>query len=279
MREVPAAEITETISRLFIEANTLLGDDVLKAIDEAYDKEESPVAREVFEELRENARIAREEDVPICQDTGLAVVFVELGQDVRVIGGDLNEAIHEGVRKGYGEGYLRKSASHPLSRKNTGDNTPAIIHVEIVPGDNIRLIAAPKGGGSENMSGLAMLTPASGREGVIEYVVERIRQAGPNPCPPILVGVGIGGTFEKAAILAKKAIIRPIGTKNPDPDIAAMEAEILKKVNNLGIGAQGYGGLITALDVNIETFPCHIASLPVAVNVQCHASRHKEAVI
>ncbi len=279
MREIPAEKITETISRLFIEANTYLGEDVLRAFDKAYEKEESPVAREVIEELRENARIARNEEMPICQDTGLAVVFVKLGQDVRVCDGDLNEAIHEGVRKGYEEGYLRKSASHPLSRKNTGDNTPAIIHVEIVPGDRIRLIAAPKGGGSENMSGLAMLTPAAGREGIIEYVVERVRQAGANPCPPIVVGVGIGGTFEKAAILAKEAIIRPIGTKNPDPDCASIEEEILKRVNNLGIGPQGYGGRITALDVNVEIFPCHIASLPVAVNIQCHASRHKEAVI
>ena len=279
MREIPAEKITETISRLFIEANTYLGEDVLRAFDKAYEKEESPVAREVIEELRENARIARNEEVPICQDTGLAVVFVKLGQDVRVCDGDLNEAIHEGVRKGYEEGYLRKSASHPLSRKNTGDNTPAIIHVEIVPGDRIRLIAAPKGGGSENMSGLAMLTPAAGREGIIEYVVERVRQAGANPCPPIVVGVGIGGTFEKAAILAKEAIIRPIGTRNPDPEVAGIEEEILKKVNDLGIGPQGYGGRITALDVNVEIFPCHIASLPVAVNIQCHASRHKEAVI
>ncbi len=279
MREIPAAKITETISRLFIEANTQLGEDVLRAFDQAYEKEESPVGREVIDELRENARIARNEEMPICQDTGLAVVFVKLGQDVRVSNGDLNEAIHEGVRRGYEEGYLRKSASHPLSRKNTGDNTPAIIHVEIVPGDRIHLIAAPKGGGSENMSGLAMLTPAAGREGVIEYVVERVRQAGANPCPPIVVGVGIGGTFEKAAILAKQAIIRPVGIKNPDPDAAGIEEEILKKVNDLGIGPQGYGGRITALDVNVEIFPCHIASLPVAVNIQCHASRHKEAVI
>lgn len=279
MREISAEKITETVSRLFIEANIYLGEDVLQAFDQAYEKEESPVAREVIEELRENARIARNEEMPICQDTGLAVVFVKLGQDVHVSNGDLNEAIHEGVRRGYEEGYLRKSASHPLSRKNTGDNTPAIIHVEIVPGDRIHLIAAPKGGGSENMSGLAMLTPAAGREGVIEYVVERVRQAGANPCPPIVVGVGIGGTFEKAAILAKQAIIRPVGTKNPDPEVAGIEEEILKKVNDLGIGPQGYGGRITALDVNVEIFPCHIASLPVAVNIQCHASRHKEAVI
>ena len=279
MREISAEKITETVSRLFIEANIYLGEDVLQAFDQAYEKEESPVAREVIEELRENARIARNEEMPICQDTGLAVVFVKLGQDVHVSNGDLNDAIHEGVRRGYEEGYLRKSASHPLSRKNTGDNTPAIIHVEIVPGDRIHLIAAPKGGGSENMRGLAMLTPAAGREGVIEYVVERVRQAGANPCPPIVVGVGIGGTFEKAAILAKQAIIRPVGTKNPDPEVAGIEEEILKKVNDLGIGPQGYGGRITALDVNVEIFPCHIASLPVAVNIQCHASRHKEAVI
>jgi fumarate hydratase subunit alpha len=279
MREIQASTIKETVAKLFIEANIDLGRDVLNAFDNAIKMEESPVARSILEELRENAKIAREEDLPICQDTGLAVVFVELGQDVHIYGGDLYEAINEGVRIGYQEGYLRKSVCHPFSRKNTGDNTPAIIHVDIVPGDRIHLIAAPKGGGSENMSGLTMLSPASGKKGVIEYVVDRVRQAGPNPCPPIIVGVGIGGSFEKAAILAKKGILRPIGIRNIDPEIAEMEMEILKRANDLGIGPQGYGGRVTVLDVHVEIFPCHIASLPVAVNIQCHASRHKEAVI
>jgi fumarate hydratase subunit alpha len=279
MREISAQQVTEVVSRLFMEANTELGEDVLGAIEQAREKEESPTAREVLGELLENARIAKQEQVPMCQDTGLAVVFVELGQDVHVTGGYLYEAIQEGVRRGYKEGYLRKSACHPFSRLNTGDNTPAIIHLDLVPGDRLRLLAVPKGGGSENMSRVMMLTPSVGKAGVMDYVVERVRESSSNPCPPVIVGVGIGGTFEKAAILAKKALLRPLGSANPDPELDQMEGELLKRINDLGIGPQGYGGRTTALGVFIEMVPCHIASLPVAVNLQCHASRHKEAVI
>jgi len=279
MREISAQQVTEVVSRLFMEANTHLGEDVLRAIEEAIEKEESPTAREVLGELLENARIAKQEQVPMCQDTGLAVVFVELGQDVHVTGGYLYEAIQEGVRRGYKEGYLRNSACHPFSRLNTGDNTPAIIHLDLVPGDRLRLLAVPKGGGSENMSRVMMLTPSVGKAGVMDYVVERVRESSSNPCPPVIVGVGIGGTFEKAAILAKKALLRPLGSANPDPELDQMEGELLKRINDLGIGPQGYGGRTTALGVFIEMVPCHIASLPVAVNLQCHASRHKEAVI
>ncbi len=279
MREISAQQVTEVVSRLFMEANTELGEDVLGAIEQAREKEESPTAREVLGELLENARIAKQEQVPMCQDTGLAVVFVELGQDVHVTGGYLYEAIQEGVRRGYKEGYLRKSACHPFSRINTGDNTPAIIHLDLVPGDRLRLLAVPKGGGSENMSRVMMLTPSVGKAGVMDYVVERVRESSSNPCPPVIVGVGIGGTFEKAAILAKKALLRPLGSANPDPELDQMEGELLKRINDLGIGPQGYGGRTTALGVFIEMVPCHIASLPVAVNLQCHASRHKEAVI
>jgi len=279
MREISAQQVTEVVSRLFMEANTELGEDVLGAIEQAREKEESPTAREVLGELLENARIAKQEQVPMCQDTGLAVVFVELGQDVHVTGGYLYEAIQEGVRRGYKAGYLRKSACHPFSRLNTGDNTPAIIHLDLVPGDRLRLLAVPKGGGSENMSRVMMLTPSVGKAGVMDYVVERVRESSSNPCPPVIVGVGIGGTFEKAAILAKKALLRPLGSANPDPELDQMEGELLKRINDLGIGPQGYGGRTTALGVFIEMVPCHIASLPVAVNLQCHASRHKEAVI
>jgi fumarate hydratase subunit alpha len=277
MREIHADKVVEAVSRLFIEANTHLGEDVLSAIERARETEESPTAKEVLGELLENARIAREELVPMCQDTGLAVVFVEMGQDVHVVGGYLYDAIQDGVKRGYEEGYLRKSACHPFTRANTGDNTPAIIHVDIVPGDKLRIIAVPKGGGSENMSRVMMLTPAAGRDGVMEYVVERVRESSSNPCPPVIVGVGIGGTFEKTALLAKKALLRPLGSTHPDPEIAEMESELLRRIQDLGIGPQGYGGRTTALAVHIEMMACHLASLPVAVNVQCHASRHKEA--
>lgn len=279
MREVSAAEITTVVRGLFIDSNINLGDDVLAAFRQALQTEESPTGREVLSELIENAGIAREEQIAICQDTGLAVVFVELGQDVHVVGGDLNAALHEGVRQGYKDGYLRKSACHCFTRKNTGDNTPAIIHVEIVPGDRIKVTAAPKGGGSENMSQVMMLTPAVGMEGVKEYVVRRVRESGANPCPPVVVGVGIGGTFEQAALIAKKALLRPLGSRNEDPDVAALEGDLLARINDLGIGPQGYGGRTTALAVHVNMMPCHIASLPVAVNIQCHAHRHKEAVI
>lgn len=279
MRQVHVKEVEELVRKLFIEANLYLGEDVIEALRRALQIEESPVGKKVLEELLENAEVARREGLPICQDTGLAVVFVELGQEVQLVGGDLREAINEGVRRGYRDGYLRKSVCHPFTRVNTGDNTPAVIHLEVVPGDRVRVIAAPKGGGSENMSRVTMLTPAAGRRGVVDYVVERVRQSGANPCPPIVVGVGIGGTFEEAALIAKKALLRPLGEHHPDPEVAALEEEILQRVNALGIGPQGYGGRVTALAVHVEMIPCHIASLPVAVNIQCHAHRHKEGVI
>lgn len=279
MREIHVDQVAQVVSRLFMEANTDLGQDVVDALERARQTDESETAREVLAELLENARIAREEKVPMCQDTGLAVVFVELGQEVHLVGGHLYEAIQEGVRRGYREGYLRKSACHPFTRVNTGDNTPAVIHLDLVPGDRLRILAVPKGGGSENMSRVTMLTPAVGKAGVMDYVVDRVRQSGSNPCPPVIVGVGIGGTLEKAAILAKRALLRPLGSTNPDPELDRMEKELLSRINDLGIGPQGYGGRTTALGVFVEMVPCHIASLPVAVNIQCHASRHKEAVL
>lgn len=279
MREIHVDQVAQVVSRLFMEANTDLGQDVVDALERARQTDESETAREVLAELLENARIAREEKVPMCQDTGLAVVFVELGQEVHLVGGHLYEAIQEGVRRGYREGYLRKSACHPFTRVNTGDNTPAVIHLDLVPGDRLRILAVPKGGGSENMSRVTMLTPAVGKAGVMDYVVDRVRQSGSNPCPPVIVGVGIGGTLEKAAILAKRALLRPLGSTNPDPELDRMEKELLRRINDLGIGPQGYGGRTTALGVFVEMVPCHIASLPVAVNIQCHASRHKEAVL
>jgi fumarate hydratase subunit alpha len=279
MREVQAAEITKAVRDLFIDANCNLGDDVLAAFDRAIEKDESPVAIEVLKELKENARIARDEQSPICQDTGLAVLFVEIGQDVHIDGGDLKTAINEGVKNGYREGYLRKSACHPFTRANTKDNTPAVIHFDIVPGDRVRIIAVPKGGGAENMSRVDMLSPSAGLEGIKDFVVKRLEASGSNPCPPTVVGVGIGGTFERSALLAKKALVRKIGERNADPELAKVEMEVLERINKLGIGPMGYGGNTTSLDVFFEVEPCHIASLPVAVNVQCHATRHKEAVI
>jgi fumarate hydratase subunit alpha len=279
MREVQASEITRAVRDLFIDANCNLGEDVLAAFDRGIVTDESPVAKEVLKELKENARIARDEQSPICQDTGLAVLFVEIGQDVHVVGADLKTAINEGVKKGYGDGYLRKSACHPFTRVNTKDNTPAVIHFDIVPGDRIRIIAVPKGGGAENMSRVDMLSPSAGLEGIKDFIVKRIEASGSNPCPPTVVGVGIGGTFERSALLAKKALTRKIGERNTDPELAKVEVEVLERINRLGIGPMGYGGNTTSLDVFFEVEPCHIASLPVAVNVQCHATRHKEAVL
>ncbi len=279
MREINVKSITEKVRDLCMKANTDLGEDVLQAFDRAMEREESPLGIEILKELKENARIAKEESVPICQDTGFAVVFVELGQDVHLIGGNLNEAIEEGVRQGFRDGYLRKSICHPFTRANTGDNTPAIIHTEVVPGDKIGIIVAPKGGGSENMSRVVMLTPSDGIEGIKRFVVQRVRESGSNPCPPTIVGVGIGGTFERAALLAKKSLLRPLGSKNPDPELDKLESEILTEINHLGIGPQGLGGRTTSLAVHILLMPCHIASFPLAVNIQCHAQRHKEIVI
>ena len=279
MRDIQAAEITKAVRDLFIDANCNLGEDVLAAFDRAIETDESPVAKEVIRELKENARIARDEQSPICQDTGLAVLFVEVGQDVHVTGGDLKAALNEGVRKGYGDGYLRKSACHPSTRANTKYNPPAVIHFDIVPGDRIRIVAVPKGGGAENMSRVDMLSPSAGLEGIKDFIVRRIEAAGSNPCPPTVVGVGIGGTFERSALLAKKALTRRIGQRNADPELAQVETEVLARINKLGIGPMGYGGNTTALDVFFEVEPCHIASLPVAVNVQCHAMRHQETVL
>jgi fumarate hydratase subunit alpha len=279
MREINVKEITAAVKQAAMNANYNLGEDMLHALEHGLVAEESPAGREVFRLLLENARIARKQLIPICQDCGLAVIFVELGQEVHLVGGDVNEAIQEGVRQGYQEGYLRKSMCHPLTRQNTGDNTPAVIYTTVVPGDKLKLMVVPKGGGSENMSRVHMLRPAAGLAGIKEKIVETVREAGPNPCPPIIVGIGIGGTFEQAALLAKKALLREVGSKNPDPELAALEKEFLTLVNNIGIGPAGLGGRITALAVHLNMMPCHIASLPLAINIQCHASRHQEVVL
>ncbi len=279
MREISAGEVTQAVKELSMSAAYHLGEDVVRALEKGLEQEASPTGRDVLEQLLENARIADEGKFPMCQDTGFAVIFVELGQDLHITGGDLYEAIHEGVRQGYQEAYLRKSVCHPFTRKNTGDNTPAIIHVTIVPGDRIKVTLAGKGGGSENMSRVMMLKPSDGKEGIINYVVQRVKESGPNPCPPIIVGVGIGGTFEKAALLAKEALLRHLGEANADPELAEMEKTLLERINRLGIGPGGLGGRTTALAVHVEMHPCHIASLPVAVNINCHAHRHKEVII
>ena len=281
MRSLDVSRISEEVARLSQEANYHLTEEMEEALAEAVEREESEAGRDVLHQLQKNASIASDEEIPMCQDTGSTVVFVELGQEVELQGGHLEEAINEGVRKGYEEGYLRKSivADPAESRKNTGDNTPAIVHTEIVPGDEIRLTVAPKGGGSENMSRLEMLTPADGVEGVREFVVDTVVEAGPNPCPPVVVGVGIGGNFEKSALLAKKALMEPISPGERQSDMPELEEEILEEINNSGVGPQGFGGRVTALGVNIKTYPCHIASLPVAVNINCHATRHKSVTI
>jgi fumarate hydratase subunit alpha len=281
MRRIESSKVTEVVARLFQEASFFLPGDVLAALKQAREAEESPAGREVLDRILENAEIAAREKIPLCQDTGAAVVFLEVGQQVHITGGDLCTAVNEGVRRGYTEGYLRKSMlSQPFSaRVNTDDNTPAIIYTEIVPGDRLRITVMPKGGGAENMTRLAMLSPADGRQGVVDFVVKAVDEAGSNPCPPLIVGVGIGGTAEKALLLAKRALLRRVGEHNPEAEVAGLEREILEQVNRLGIGPMGYGGRITALAVHAEVFPVHIASLPVAVNLQCHSARHKEAVI
>lgn len=280
MRELAAGEISDLVAGICQKANFELGEDLLSALQRSLDKEESPAGREVIRQLIENAKIAREEQIPICQDTGYAVFFIDWGQEVHLVGGTLEEAINEGVRRGYRDGYLRKSiVKDPVRRGNTGDNTPAVIYVNIVPGDKVKITFVPKGGGGENMSTVRMLKPSDGAEGIIDFVVNHVREAGPNPCPPVVVGVGIGGTFDKVAVLAKQALLRPVGEPNPDPFYAEMEQIILERINGLGIGPQGFGGRITALAVHIETFPTHIASMPVAVNINCHVSRHLEKVL
>jgi len=276
MREIHVQNIIKTIRSLAIRANTELGQDVVDALQRAIDHETAPTGKDVLQCLIENADIARKEQIPMCQDTGMAVVFVEMGQDVHVVGGALKDAINEGIRQGYKDGYLRKSVCQPFTRENTGDNTPAVIHFDIVAGDGFKIIVAPKGFGSENMSRVTMLAPSAGIAGIKEFVIQRVKAAGPNPCPPTTVGVGIGGTLERAALLSKKALLRPLGSKNPDPQLATFEKEWLDEINRLGIGPQGLGGRTTSLGVHINAAPCHIASISLAVNIQCHASRHKE---
>jgi len=281
MREISSLQISETVSTLLQEACLYLPEDVLAAIKRARENEESSVARDVLDRILENTEVASGEKTPLCQDTGTAVVLLELGQEVHVTDGDLYPAINEGVRQGYDKGYLRKSMVHqPYSaRVNTKDNTPAVIYTDIVPGDKLRIIVMPKGGGAENMTRLAMLSPAQGRQGIIDFVVKAVDEAGSNPCPPVIVGVGIGGTAERTLLLAKKALLRKVGEPNPDAEFAELEKELLQKINSLGIGAMGYGGRWTAFAVHVEVFPAHIASLPVAVNLQCHSARHKEAIL
>ncbi len=281
MRAIDCKQVIEIVSNLFQEACTYLPEDVLNAIKRARQSEQSPVAQAVLDRILENTRTAAEEKIPLCQDTGTAVVFLELGQEVHITGGELYSAINEGVRQGYEKGYLRKSmARQPYSaRVNTRDNTPAIIYTDIVPGDKLKIIAMPKGGGAENMTRLAMLSPSQGDKEIVDFVVNAVDEAGSNPCPPVIVGVGIGGTAEKTLMLAKKALLRKVGEPNPDAEFAQLEKEILTRINNLGIGAMGYGGRITALAVHVEVFPSHIASLPIAVNLQCHSARNKEAVL
>lgn len=279
MKEVKAQEITDVIAKLCIEANCRLPEDIREAIGTCKACEPFPIARGILDKIEENYIIAEENDVPICQDTGLACVFLEIGQDVHITG-DLREAVDEGVRRGYTEGYLRKSCvADPIDRVNTGDNTPAVLYTDIVSGDEIKITVAPKGFGSENMSRIKMLKPSDGLEGVKNFILNVVEEAGPNPCPPIVVGVGIGGTFDKVALLAKKALLRPADCRNSQPFYCELEKEMLRKINKLGIGPQGFGGKTTALAVNIETMPTHIAGLPCAVNINCHVTRHKTAVL
>lgn len=280
MREIQCSKITEVIRKLCIEANEHLPEDVKCAIKIARKEEDGEIAKGILDNIIENYEIADRENVPICQDTGMAVVFMEIGQDVHITGGDLTECVNEGVRQGYTDGYLRKSVvKDPIRRGNTGDNTPAILYTEIVPGEQIKITVGPKGFGSENMSRIMMFKPSAGLEGIKDFIIETVKFAGPNPCPPMVVGVGIGGTFDRCALLAKKALMRPLGSSNKDPFYADLEKELLLKINSLGIGPQGLGGRTTAIGLNIETFPTHIAGMPCAVNINCHVTRHKTEVI
>lgn len=280
MREIQAEMITDVIERLCIEANEYLPEDVKCALRDCRACEDWATAQDVLDKIIENYEIAEQQEMPICQDTGMACVFLEIGQDVHIAGGGLREAVDEGVRRGYDRGYLRKSVVRdPLRRENTGDNTPAMLYTEIVPGDQIKVTVAPKGFGSENMSAIRMFKPSAGLQGIKDFILETVETAGPNPCPPMVVGVGIGGTFDKAALLAKKALLRPVDSRNPDPFYAGLEEEMLERINWLGIGPQGFGGRTTALGLNIETMPTHIAGMPCAVNISCHVTRHRTEVI
>ena len=280
MREIHISEIISTVRDLCIESNYYLSSDVKEALCNAKENETWPLAENVLDQIILNSNIAKEEDMPICQDTGMACVFAEVGQEVHIVGGLLQDAINEGVRRGYEEGFLRKSVvKDPINRVNTKDNTPAIIYYDIVPGDKIKITVAPKGFGSENMSRIKMLKPSDGLQGVKDFIIETVKLAGPNPCPPIVIGIGIGGTFDKAAYLAKKALIRPLNKRNDEKFYSDLEEELLETINKLGIGPQGFGGKTTALGLNLETYPTHIAGLPVAVNINCHATRHKEREI
>lgn len=280
MREISVNLIKDKIRDLCIDANYFLGDDIKDSLIHFKNNEKSEIGKDILGNIIENAKIAKEEQLPICQDTGVACVFLEIGQDVHLIDGNLEEAINSGVREGYEKGYLRKSVvKDPINRVNTNDNTPAMIYYDIVPGDKVKITVAPKGFGSENMSKLAMLKPSDGLEGVKDFILKVVEEAGPNPCPPMVVGVGIGGTFDKAAYLAKKALLRPVNEENKNEFYANLEKELLEKINELGIGPQGFGGLTTAIGINIEVYPTHIAGLPVAVNINCHATRHKDCII
>lgn len=280
MREIQVSMITEVVARLCIEANTHLPSDVKCAIESCRACEDGVVAQGVLDKIIENYNIADAENVPICQDTGMACVFLEIGQDVHLVGGDLRQAVDEGVRQGYGKGYLRKSVvADPIRRGNTGDNTPAMLYTEIVSGENVKITVGPKGFGSENMSAIRMFKPSAGLQGIKDFILETVEAAGPNPCPPMVIGVGIGGTFDKAALLAKKALMRSLDSSNPDPYYADLEKEMLEKVNALGIGPQGFGGKTTAIGLNIETMPTHIAGMPCAININCHVTRHRTEVL
>lgn len=281
MRKIESQKITETVKKLFLDISFNLPKDVLLKIEESLKTEESQLGKEVLEILIENAKISREKNIPLCQDCGVAVVFVKLGNKVEITGENLNEAVAKGVREAYAEGYLRKSIVYDpvYDRKNTKDNTPPVTHIEIIDGEEMEIYVLPKGGGSENMSALKMLKPAQGEAGVVDFVVETVKNAGSNPCPPVIVGVGIGGTSDKAMFLAKKALLRPLGEPNKEEKFANLEKKLLEKINNLGIGPQGFGGRVTALAVHIETYPCHIASMPVGVNIQCHSARWGKAVL
>ncbi|RLE10387.1 fumarate hydratase [Candidatus Aerophobetes bacterium] len=281
MREIRADEIKRAVKKLCMDANYYLPQDVIDALRKGYEREVSPIGKDILKKILKNIEVAGKQKLPLCQDTGVAVFFIDLGQEVKIVGKSLEDAINEGVREGYSEGYLRKSmVADPLfDRTNTKDNTPCIMHIRIVRGNKVRIAFVPKGGGAENMSRVAMLKPADGVKGVKRFVIQTVEEAGPNPCPPLIIGVGIGGDFEEVSLLAKRALLRKIGQHNPNARYAELEDELLVEINRLGIGPQGLGGRITALAVNIEHFPCHIASLPVAVNLQCHAARHKEIEI